>query len=347
MLFCEDLGVLEIHSTREFRLGGTSERYVLFKGNEKLGEFPARIVRVIQIWGNINLTWKALNLLEKYNVLLIRVNNIGEITSITHNLGFIDGKALKKLVGITLSETSERLSIAKQLIGSKIMGQANHLERKYRATLNDKLKEAVKAIKTHSNKLNAVETIEEILGVEGMASKYYFKALITVIPVRYKVKSRSTKKHPEDPFNSALNYAYGIIKNLLIREVIQGGLPPIVGFLHSDKRIKIPLIYDLMEPIRPFIDNYVTQLFTHKTINEKHYKSNLGKTTLTLEGRRLILDHISNKINREQYIILNIGNADIKEHKTNLVKAIRLMINSLKLHLKSNKQRLITPIHPR
>lgn len=54
--------------------------------------------------------------------------------------------------------------------------------------------------------------------------------------------------------NICLNYGYAIINSLIYRSIIIHGLIASLGIHHLGKYKSTPLVYDLMEPYRPFVD---------------------------------------------------------------------------------------------
>lgn len=59
--------------------------------------------------------------------------------------------------------------------------------------------------------------------------------------------------------NKALNYAYAIIGGLTHQALLSYGLLPQLGVHHALKRVGTPLVWDVMEPLRPFVDLLVLQ----------------------------------------------------------------------------------------
>jgi CRISP-associated protein Cas1 len=56
-----------------------------------------------------------------------------------------------------------------------------------------------------------------------------------------------------------LNYGYGILAHQLKGQVIAAGFDPTIGIIHGNSQNPIPLVYDLMEPLRPEIDRHILQ----------------------------------------------------------------------------------------
>jgi CRISPR-associated protein Cas1 len=78
--------------------------------------------------------------------------------------------------------------------------------------------------------------------------KYYFKKFGRLSP-----KIRDTRG-AEDPVNSMLNYGYAVLSALCHRLLLVHGFNPAVGIYHKYRFRSDPLVYDIMEPLRPFCD---------------------------------------------------------------------------------------------
>ena len=57
--------------------------------------------------------------------------------------------------------------------------------------------------------------------------------------------------------NICLNYAYAVFNSLIYRSILIHGLLPSLGLHHLSNYKSTPLVYDLMEPYRPFADYYL------------------------------------------------------------------------------------------
>ncbi len=57
--------------------------------------------------------------------------------------------------------------------------------------------------------------------------------------------------------NACLNYGYAVIKTLIYRSILIHGLLPNLGIHHKGNYKTTPLVYDLTEPFRAFIDIYL------------------------------------------------------------------------------------------
>lgn len=66
---------------------------------------------------------------------------------------------------------------------------------------------------------------------------------------------RRIPESPQDGVNSALNFGYGVLYSHVWGAVMNAGLEPFAGFLHTDRPGKPSLVLDLTEEFRqPVVD---------------------------------------------------------------------------------------------
>lgn len=123
----------------------------------------------------------------------------------------------------------------KMILKTKVINQANNL-----ALLGEE----------NNNLLNL---INRPLMNEANIAKQYWERYFSILGNPQKREHKNAKSFE----NACLNYGYAIIKTLIYRSVIIHGLTAGLGIHHSGKYKASPLVYDLMEPYRPFIDYYL------------------------------------------------------------------------------------------
>jgi len=57
--------------------------------------------------------------------------------------------------------------------------------------------------------------------------------------------------------NKALNYGYAVLTTLVHRAILIHGLLPSLGIHHENRYRNTPLVWDLVEPLRPFVDLFL------------------------------------------------------------------------------------------
>lgn len=65
---------------------------------------------------------------------------------------------------------------------------------------------------------------------------------------------RKDGNYARHPINAMLNYGYGVVISQLRADMVSAGFDPSIGITHGRHTNPIPLVYDLMEPLRPVVD---------------------------------------------------------------------------------------------
>ena len=86
---------------------------------------------------------------------------------------------------------------------------------------------------------------------EAQAAQVYWRKLFG---------SKFRRRGGSKGVNSALNYAYAIVRSCSARAVVAAGLHPTLSIHHKNPRNAFNLVDDLMEPFRPIADYLVWQI---------------------------------------------------------------------------------------
>jgi len=118
--------------------------------------------------------------------------------------------------------------------------------------------------------------------IEAQASKIYWSARF---PDQYQVHD---KRNPDSDslFNILLNYGYSIVRAAVARGLVSAGLQPAIGVHHHRRNNPFCLADDIMEPLRPLVDNSVADLLIKYGSNAE-----FGK-----EHRRYLLELLTHTV---------------------------------------------------
>lgn len=83
---------------------------------------------------------------------------------------------------------------------------------------------------------------------EAQAAAYYWKNLFS---------DGFTRDKDGIPPNNLLNYGYAILRAVIARALVGSGLLPVYGIHHHNRYNAYCLADDIMEPYRPFVDDFV------------------------------------------------------------------------------------------
>ncbi len=137
------------------------------------------------------------------------------------------------------------------------------------------------------------ESIEALRLLEARAALAYFNTW-QQLPLKWKGTGRrpippewhyvgvrqsllgSNNRHATHPVNAMLNYAYGVLESQVRIATVAQGLDPTIGYLHACRPGRVALVYDLMEPLRPQVDNVILEFIHSHTFSP--YDFALGAT---------------------------------------------------------------------
>ena len=96
-----------------------------------------------------------------------------------------------------------------------------------------------------------------IMGLEGTAARHYWEA-VTLLLEKHAAFPGRKHQGASDFVNSLLNYGYGVLYSHIWSAVLNAGLEPFAGFLHTDRPGKPSLVLDMTEEFRaPVVDRTV------------------------------------------------------------------------------------------
>jgi len=243
----------------------TRDEFRLFPGDANL---PDRIV-MLDISGAIS--FDALNWLSDQKITLVQLNWRGEVSFVGNSSGFCAKREIAD-AQLAVRENGRSLVFSRTLVEQKIFNSIATLGNVFPKTENREL--AISRLNNWVSKIrksNKSLSTSTLLGFEGGAAAAYFRGWHGVplnwtglkkkpIPDNWleigprNMVWRKSGENARHPINAMLNYGYAMLISQLRAQVIATGLDPSIGITHGNSKNRLPLIYDLMEPLRPVVD---------------------------------------------------------------------------------------------
>ena len=259
-------------------------RIIVEKNSEVLGRLPIRSIDGVVIGRNAQLSTQTIFELMEQRIPIFYIDARGKI--IGHYV-YEKQSATRLLMQLEIFRDAVRQTeLSKEIIAEKISNQRDLLKRYEKTVDADKLERTIKKLKQTVDKLSQLQTLDEIRGTEGIASKIYFATFTELLDqTRWKWKERS--QHPaRDPVNALLNYGYAFLEREVRIAAALSGMDARIGFFHSNDGRKDSLIFDLMEFFRqPVIDRFVLNLLNKRMIQPEHFLKSEDECRLTDDGR--------------------------------------------------------------
>jgi CRISP-associated protein Cas1 len=168
------------------------------------------------------------------------------------------------------------------------------------------------------------EVRNSIMGIEGTAGRAYFQCISQVMPEKHMFNGRS-RQPAKDPFNTVLNYCYGVLYSRIEKACILSGLDPYVGFLHTDNYNKKSLVFDLIEPFRIYAEQTAVYLFTGKQIKDDYFDITENAVSLNTTGKPVVIEAINKHLEEAiRYRGRNVKRKYIPQHEAHRLANILL-----------------------
>jgi len=213
--------------------------------------------------------------------------------------GPVNGNILLRQMQFRKAEDlSQVLELAKAFIAGKLRNSRHLLMRAAREAKNSgdhsALGKACKLLKGNIRKLEMVENLDSVRGLEGDGARIYFRQLNIVMRKSqrdmFSFNSRS-RRPPKDRFNAMISFIYALILSDCRAALETVGLDPQMGLLHVPKPGRDSLALDLMEEFRPVLaDRLALTLINLRKITEKDFDCREGGSVLLNDaGRKTVI----------------------------------------------------------
>ncbi len=127
--------------------------------------------------------------------------------------------------------------------------------------------------------------IASLLGIEGAAAAAYFGGLRALFPPSLGFEGRN-RRPPRDPVNACLSLGYTLVHFEAVIACHAAGLDPLLGLYHEPAFGRESLAADVIEPLRPHVDEWVWALFRDRTLTAKGFREDNGAVLLGKAARQ-------------------------------------------------------------
>jgi CRISPR-associated endonuclease Cas1 len=234
------------------------------------------------------VTFEALRWLRDIGAAFVHIDRDGTLVTVTAAERLHESRLRRAQVLAAENDIGRRTVIG--LLQLKLERQADLAERrlsilkssivrdrKLRISIGDAIREQAEAMRPG-------QTWAELRKLESIAGRYYWQTWAR-LPIRFEHKIRATvpehwhtagprtskvdrqwPRRAMTPVHAALNYAYSILEAECAIAAYAVGFDPSIGLMHADVRYRGGLAVDLMEPLRPVVDETVLNLFEQRDL---------------------------------------------------------------------------------
>jgi len=173
---------------------------------------------------------------------------------------------------------AEHLAICREFARGKLENYATMIDIKRLPGLES----VATAIRRDSARMEEIESVEALRGLEGAATRRIYQGLNQLtLNKRFHLHKRSRKQ--PDMINSLLNFGFYLLFSRINATVRAAGLNPYLGFLHSPADDYESLVCDIQELFRAETHNFIIRLINLRIIGADDFEDR-GKDGMRLRG---------------------------------------------------------------
>jgi len=280
-------------------MGKKSERLVVRKEKASILEIPfADVEQVTVTSGGISMSTDVIRECVQQGIQVNFLSSSGhpyaKITS-----PHLSGMVVTRREQLMAYYDDRGVNLAKCFVEGKIRNQINVLKyfakhrRRADIELHRRLYEAAGKIECIVEELRALQGTNidclrgHMMSIEGRAADQYWQMVGEVILGKVEFVGRE-RKGATDPFNSLLNYGYGILYQQVAGALLLAGLEPYGGFLHADRSGKPSLVLDFIEEFRAPVVDRVTIAMISKGFEPTMEDERLSQSTRREVANRVL-----------------------------------------------------------
>jgi CRISPR-associated protein Cas1 len=280
-------------NTQGLRVGKSGFVLKVHEKDKLVQEVRINEICQLNVFGNIQLTTQAVQALCEQEVPIGYFSQGGWFYGVTQGLG---------TKNIDLRREQFRLAdvpgfclrLARALVAGKIRNQRTMLLRNH----VEPPRPALAMLKSMQHDADQATSMDELLGIEGNAARYYFQSFSGLIKVGDPAAgveagefafdfSNRNRRPPRDPVNALLSLAYSVLSKDLTVICHAIGFDPFLGFYHQPRFGRASLALDLMEPFRPLIaDSAVLSAINTRMVTASDFVQAGNSVALTASGRK-------------------------------------------------------------
>jgi CRISPR-associated protein Cas1 len=264
----------------------SGQRLIVEKDDQKLLDIPAAKVEGVMIFGNVQFTTQAVQLLLRQGVELALFSRSGRL------LGQLTDPAgknidLRRAQFARHGEANFVLALARTLVGAKLANCLEFVRQFGHNHPETQLSDEADQLQGLCPRIAEAAGLPELLGLEGSGARVYFLAFGKM--VRHSFAFDGRRRRPAtDPVNALLSLGYTMVYNEISGLLDGMGFDPYLGYYHQPRHGHATLASDLQEEFRvPLVDRFTLKVVNTRVFQEKDFYLHTpsGGVYLTDEAR--------------------------------------------------------------
>jgi CRISPR-associated protein Cas1 len=245
----------------------TGQRLIVEKDDQKLLDMPAANIEGVMIFGNVQFTTQAVQLLLRQGVELALFTRSGRL------LGQLTDPAtknidLRKAQFERHGEAGFVLELSRSLVSAKLANCLEFVRQFGHNHPETRLNVETDQLEQLHPRIVEADGLPALLGIEGSGARVYFQAFARMVRHGFNFDGRR-RRPATDPVNALLSLGYTMVYNEIASLLDGMGFEPYLGYYHQPRHGHATLASDLMEEFRtPLVDRFTLKIVNNRMFQE-------------------------------------------------------------------------------
>ena len=187
----------------------------------------------------------------------------------------------------------KRVVIAQKFIEGAAYNMLKNLQ--YYNRRGKDMEDIMEIIQGLAEKIATTESVEELMGIEGLIRQNYYAAFNLIIN-DFEMGER-TKRPPQNEVNALISFGNMVCYTMCLRAIHQTQLNPTISYLHTPGERRYSLALDVAEIFKPIIvDRTIFRVLNRKEIQAKHFDNKMNKCLLNTTGKKLFIKALEERM---------------------------------------------------
>lgn len=281
-----------IFSSGELKRKGNTIYFESEKGKKYI---PVENTGEIMVFGEVDVNKRFLEFLTQSGITLHFFNRyeyyVGSFYPREHlNSGYMILKQAEHYLN-----DHARKKIAEKFV----FGACRNMENVLRYYLNrgKDVEDPLTSIQKLRQDLESCKSVSELMGMEGNAREYYYKAFDRILENPDFLFESRTRRPPQNFLNALISFGNSMLYSIILSEVYKTHLDPRIGYLHTTNFRRFTLNLDIAEIFKPIIvDRIIFKLVGKKIITKHDFDTAVGGLQLKEKGMKSFVQELEDKL---------------------------------------------------
>lgn len=301
----------------------------LVKADGEKKYLPASEISSLMIFGETTFNKKLLEFLSSNEITLHIFNYygyyVGSFYPRSHyNSGFMTLKQCEHYL-----DPDRRLVLACKFVEGSLKNMLKNVI--YYHNRKGDLLSTVKSLEEALHRLKKVDSVEELMAIEGLAREQYYGAFNIIIDNDEYHYEKRERRPPKSRLDTLLSFGNSLLYVTVLGEIYKTHLDPRIGYLHTTNYRKFSLNLDVAEVFKPImVDRTIFTIINKRMLSSSCFMEELGGIYLNENGRRIFVEQYESKLKQT----INYG----KRMRASYQRIIRLELYKLEKHFIGEKE---------